>query len=1118
MASKARFTNESASSIPTPPTGDTELFINVTDKLLTLRQDDGTLVTFKVDLPFDAITDPATDAAVTTAIIDDNDGIVITTTTAGNDQTLASPTDTTAGKRFLVINNDTSTNSISINSTILPPANFIEFVWDGDTWISSGIGGGSGDVIGPLSSTTNAFPRFSDTDGKILKDSPIVSDDSGNVSGQNNTTQTGYSDIIEIASPANPATDVGRLYTKDDGGITKLYFRNSAGTETELTLAGSVVPAGSDTEIQVNDGGVLSAFANFIWQKLTNTLQILGNINQQGGTNTLKYTPTTLSTLTLGTNPRFSVAVENYVFVVDNGSDDLKIIDVSDPAVPFVVGSVVIPTSAPRGVDVAGRYVYVADATGAELVIIDHIDKSNPVIISTLALTGTGSLRGIKVSGNTAFLTSNSNDFTSVDVTDVNNPIQLETLTLSDSSRTTFDIIGKYAYLPLANPTINLQIVDISDPSNMVLLDAIDVGGNEAFEVKVEGRYAHVLSGTGYVIVDISDPNNLSIKSTLSMFSSGTTRALFLANGFGYIADSGGDNLRIVDARDETAPVEISNPLTLGTNPVSITIVGRHAYCLDNGSDQLFVVDIGGTELQSATIGSAYIGDLQVRGEMNVAKRVKTESVLVGVGGVLSNGPVASEGFILTKKGFRVIEITQESDFKAVGGIINPPFTKIQYKMLASVATSSRFVVPTGGTIVFTAPFQDVAELTYTGTGTLITASDLSDLRIDKVNILNSGSGTLFDITGVTSPATIVMRDSFIAGFASLGSITGMPIMSVLSTIFAENADGFTLTDTNFAFDGIQYINSTDTSSTLFTITGTSNILADFTKGIITLHPNETMFNISSGIGSSSSLFIKEITRTLGPDSGTVFDVAGINETDIRMVVRDVDGVSDSTTSAELTLTGNTATTDIPAQNAFVEINTDVNWTSTDVERINADVDGTSELTNPKDVKLKSDGNTNLEPTSGGAQDLSVRTMIAQPTETTVTFTNGTNLINETSTPRLVNDLITFRDTAGTLPAEIRDDIVFHVINVTVNAFQVSYTQGGPVITFTDDGTPTNSYKVCELHGSTPVNTISSGSPRDISPHATVPAQTGSKTFLVIQNTSGTTNIDVNSGYQRLFE
>lgn len=44
----------------------------------------------------------------------------------------------------------------------------------------------------------------------------------------------GFSEYAEIVAPANPAADSTRLYTRDDAGTSKMYYRRSDGTEIEL--------------------------------------------------------------------------------------------------------------------------------------------------------------------------------------------------------------------------------------------------------------------------------------------------------------------------------------------------------------------------------------------------------------------------------------------------------------------------------------------------------------------------------------------------------------------------------------------------------------------------------------------------------------------------------------------------------------------------------------------------------------------------------------------------------------------------------------------------------------------------------------------------------------------
>ncbi len=47
-----------------------------------------------------------------------------------------------------------------------------------------------------------------------------------------------YLDLAEISPPSSPGSDVARLYAKDVGGITKLAFKDHAGTETVLGSGG----------------------------------------------------------------------------------------------------------------------------------------------------------------------------------------------------------------------------------------------------------------------------------------------------------------------------------------------------------------------------------------------------------------------------------------------------------------------------------------------------------------------------------------------------------------------------------------------------------------------------------------------------------------------------------------------------------------------------------------------------------------------------------------------------------------------------------------------------------------------------------------------------------------
>jgi len=80
------------------------------------------------------ITDPASSTAVATSVIDSYWSVLITTTTTGSAQTIWDPTNTTKTKRFTVMNNDTSSDSITVNWTTLGTWEAEEWAWDWTVW------------------------------------------------------------------------------------------------------------------------------------------------------------------------------------------------------------------------------------------------------------------------------------------------------------------------------------------------------------------------------------------------------------------------------------------------------------------------------------------------------------------------------------------------------------------------------------------------------------------------------------------------------------------------------------------------------------------------------------------------------------------------------------------------------------------------------------------------------------------------------------------------------------------------------------------------------------------------------------------------------------------------
>jgi len=132
-----------------------------------------------VQLKTTSITDPATNVAVSTDILDSFSWVIITTTWASNSQTLQTPTNTDEIKRFSVINNDSSTHTITVNWFDLEAWFVKYFIWDGTSWTSPAWGWGGWawwDITGTLSDQTDLQSALDAKAPSLTADENYVTD------------------------------------------------------------------------------------------------------------------------------------------------------------------------------------------------------------------------------------------------------------------------------------------------------------------------------------------------------------------------------------------------------------------------------------------------------------------------------------------------------------------------------------------------------------------------------------------------------------------------------------------------------------------------------------------------------------------------------------------------------------------------------------------------------------------------------------------------------------------------------------------------------------------------------------------------------------------------------
>ena len=739
------------------------------------------------DLPFDAIADPAVDAAVTTAIIDLFSGTVITLTAAGNAQTLQAPTDTTAGRKFFVLNNDTSNNTITVNSVVLSPGQYIEFRWDGDAWL--------------------------------------------------------------------------------------------------ITAGGTAAGAGGfDTQIQYNKAGVLAGDTNFTWDDVNKEQKIIGDLEQVGGEVGNTYTPTIVSTTAIGTNPRNSTVLGSNLYVVDQDLGDLKIFDVTDPAVPVLLGSVT-GLGGCRGVDIAGRFVYVSSQAPNTLNIVDVADKSTPVLRSSIELPVAGSQRGVRVRGVTAFTTNNggAQGFTSVDVTDPDNPKVLQTLVQSTGPRTEFDVSGGHAFLSNANANNNFKIIDVSDPENMSELVSLDIG-TTIWAAKVQGPYAYVVgeSTPSFQIFDVSDPGATTNVAVGSLALNPTSpRALDVSGNFAYVVDASNNATQVIDIADPTAPVLIGS-LTIGQNPVSITTVGRYGYITDNTDNNFSVVDFGGVQAQNLNTGNADIGDLNVRRDVKAAGLISAAAAVFGAEGVSSDGDVVAKGRVLGGKAKNVVEIHKEADFPIVSTDIVLAVGTV-YVLMAPISTDKQILHPdTGGAFTPTeiiSSNKSLNTLTSTGTGGAFLRRTVGQgqLVLRNLVITNTGSRVFAVVSGLTQTAFLTeLDDTSIFGFDD-GSTFDTCILNINNSSFLNANGDLVVTDCECNWADMFSANFTDTLLPTVDVRSSSGSVQPSFFSIrdskLSSQANESFFMLHSNLIAGSTIRINGVDASpFTPGTGAFFD------------------------------------------------------------------------------------------------------------------------------------------------------------------------------------------------------------------------------------------------------
>jgi hypothetical protein len=223
----------------------------------------------------------------------------------------------------------------------------------------------------------------------------------------------------------------------------------------------------------------------------------------------------------------------------------LAILDVSDPAEPFLVGQSQPLHGPVDAFVVAGNYAYVADPLYG-LAVIDVSNAAEPIRVAAQAIPGVA--KGIAVGGNHAYLAMETGEVHIFDVTEPAQPLPLAVYVtfawLNDLA-----LVGDYLYLVW--PSNALEIVDISDPASPVHSSLRFLPGTR--KIVAAGDFAYVSEYQGLHILDVSTPAAPSLVSSILEPSWDVA----VQDGFAFIASAAGGIL-VYDLADPAAPLKVA--------------------------------------------------------------------------------------------------------------------------------------------------------------------------------------------------------------------------------------------------------------------------------------------------------------------------------------------------------------------------------------------------------------------------------------------------------------------------------------------------------------------------------------------------------------------------------
>ena len=241
---------------------------------------------------------------------------------------------------------------------------------------------------------------------------------------------------------------------------------------------------------------------------------------------------------------RGAFVVGDYAYITGR-TKGLQVIDISDKRFPRLTGNYISDITPYDKIIVKGEYAY-TNSFGYAFVILNISDPISPELISTTGCKA--SPKGLAVKGDYVFVGS-----TGIEVFDITNRKNPQLKKTIDNYGTVYGLASRGNYLYVSDYTQDaLCILDITNPE--VPVEKGSCGVTNPFEVILDGDYAYLTEiNTSRILtsVNITDPTNPMVIGRFAY--NGNSRQIDIRSRYAYTMVSGGsgNNLLTIDLAGE---------------------------------------------------------------------------------------------------------------------------------------------------------------------------------------------------------------------------------------------------------------------------------------------------------------------------------------------------------------------------------------------------------------------------------------------------------------------------------------------------------------------------------------------------------------------------------------